>query len=906
MEQEEVQAETNRRHEELRRVREEDNEERVRQDYLAHSTQLQKYAEREREAKQLMKEAERQLEEKRQQLAVPSGFQMAYPPLWPPRATIASALPPFVASQQQQSTSVAGGVAQQGIQSPPPPPPLQQFMQPPPGAPPRLAARPPPVPPPPLAGPLPPPLLSATPAQAIQQPPTGLPPPVAAAQVVPLNVAPVPAATVPGGSAIPQPASPRPNIAQFIANLGWRNRAQVNLTAPFAAPPLRPPPMIGLGPAAVAAGSGGPPGLGVPVPPPQPLLTSGPWAPPPLLPGSGTQLPPLPMPWPQALVSPASTFLNTAATAVQSALPLSSPLADPQALQDDLLLAAIASRRPALATMLGFTQTQSSPPALSGQSLAAPQFDMFAAPLAPATAASLGYLTPGGQPVGAMDLWAGDRPVAAVSVVPPHVGAAATTATKDTAGMTAVGGLGPGALRAPGPPGDPDGDPDKKKRDKDIDNKRKGEFQISSETIQAAKGRSSRGMMKCEVERFERGTDLTIKDWINQMETYFSIGQVPPEAFVGFMMMKIVPKHLNEIKQYKDMDYLPFREKLIEVFAEPDLATAYLSALSGFSQERDETIAEYMLRLRLLVLKAHPDMPHAHRERILITSFVNGLYDRQLAASLAVVKPTSASEAQRIASEGEAVRRETRSRRTTTNVLADGASGGRAEEDDDDYGEVDDDEGEEDISAALGDARFRRGNNSYSGQRGERRKATSATKCYGCDQYGHYKADCPRLRSSGGGRQQTRAPLSGCLLCGGDHFAKNCPQLALAKRAVAETAASSKADKTDIKPVLPPRPSSSDPGAVGKKDSTMVLAASGGLARQATDTVMPAMSEESTPGTPRMQLFFVLGAVQSLPVWILADSGSVRNLDRRVAVQTVAVPTPDSRTGRRSSDWWKW
>ena len=27
-----------------------------------------------------------------------------------------------------------------------------------------------------------------------------------------------------------------------------------------------------------------------------------------------------------------------------------------------------------------------------------------------------------------------------------------------------------------------------------------------------------------------------------------------------------------------------------------------------------------------------------------------------------------------------------------------------------------------------------------------------------------------------------------------------------------------------------------------------------------------------------MQLFFVLGAVQKLPVWILADSGSLRNL----------------------------
>ena len=47
---------------------------------------------------------------------------------------------------------------------------------------------------------------------------------------------------------------------------------------------------------------------------------------------------------------------------------------------------------------------------------------------------------------------------------------------------------------------------------------------------------------------------------------------------------------------------------------------------------------------------------------------------------------------------------------------------------------------------------------------------------------------------------------------------------------------------------------------------------------QVIDPALPAMSEESTPGTPRMQLFFVLGAVQTLPVWILADCGFLRNL----------------------------
>ena len=32
--------------------------------------------------------------------------------------------------------------------------------------------------------------------------------------------------------------------------------------------------------------------------------------------------------------------------------------------------------------------------------------------------------------------------------------------------------------------------------------------------------------MKYEVERFERGIDLTIKDCINEMETYFTIGKL--------------------------------------------------------------------------------------------------------------------------------------------------------------------------------------------------------------------------------------------------------------------------------------------------------------------------------------------------------------------------------------------
>ena len=46
---------------------------------------------------------------------------------------------------------------------------------------------------------------------------------------------------------------------------------------------------------------------------------------------------------------------------------------------------------------------------------------------------------------------------------------------------------------------------------------------------------------------------------------------------------------------------------------------------------------------------------------------------------------------------------------------------------------------------------------------------------------------------------------------------------------------------------------------------------------QVIDPALAAISEESTPGTQRMQIFFILGAVQTLPVWILTDSDSVHN-----------------------------
>ena len=83
--------------------------------------------------------------------------------------------------------------------------------------------------------------------------------------------------------------------------------------------------------------------------------------------------------------------------------------------------------------------------------------------------------------------------------------------------------------------------------------------------------------------------------------------------------------------------------------------------------------------------------------------------------------------------------------------------------------------------------------------------------------------------------------------------------------------------ESDLKSTLARTSAPSVSSLVFKKDGTAIVYDTEESPVQIIDPSLP-MSDESTPGTPRMQLFFVLGAVQTLPTWILADSGSVQNL----------------------------
>ena len=93
------------------------------------------------------------------------------------------------------------------------------------------------------------------------------------------------------------------------------------------------------------------------------------------------------------------------------------------------------------------------------------------------------------------------------------------------------------------------------------------------------------------------------------------------------MLQKIAHPYFKEAVVYQDLRYLDFREKLIEVFGEPDMATMRMQDLSKASQEAGEPIGDYMNSMRLLVMRAHPDLSNKEREQILISNFQLGLRD---------------------------------------------------------------------------------------------------------------------------------------------------------------------------------------------------------------------------------------------------------------------------------------
>lgn len=94
---------------------------------------------------------------------------------------------------------------------------------------------------------------------------------------------------------------------------------------------------------------------------------------------------------------------------------------------------------------------------------------------------------------------------------------------------------------------------------------------------------------------------MLIEQLIHYMEKYFLTSQITIDKMFRMMVQKVVPKHFDDIRPYIQYEYLQFRD-LFEVFREPDTINAKLQELSRVVQYGDETIAEYMHRVLMVVI----------------------------------------------------------------------------------------------------------------------------------------------------------------------------------------------------------------------------------------------------------------------------------------------------------------
>ena len=260
--------------------------------------------------------------------------------------------------------------------------------------------------------------------------------------------------------------------------------------------------------------------------------------------------------------------------------------------------------------------------------------------------------------------------------------------------------------------------------------------------------------------------------------------------------------------------------------------------------------------------------------------------------------PHTSAEAERIALSAESMRKELKARKSTGAYVAPEVElqySGDEEEEDPEYAAELDEEEEFETALAAADSGPRRG----IGRRGPTRvgpgprgktRSFKPSVCYRCGQPGHFRSEC-KADLRGGPSRASMAPT--CGLCGENHSTNRCPQLGTASRFVRQSAAGPSASnvaKADSRADSSRQPfPANDATNIVMDDPLEVEETAQAPQLQVLDPAMPAVPG---PNTSRMRLFFVESMVQSTPMWILADSGSSRNLINEVTFNRLAFQPP--------------
>jgi len=278
-----------------------------------------------------------------------------------------------------------------------------------------------------------------------------------------------------------------------------------------------------------------------------------------------------------------------------------------------------------------------------------------------------------------------------------------------------------------------------------------------------------------------------------------------------------------------------------------------------------------MNRIRLLVIRAHRDLSHEQRERILVSNFVRGLWNKSLATYFATVNPKTAAEAKRIAGSGEAIYRARKSAQTF--MVEEQASGSSMQGDDffteqDQFEAEDGDDEVSELVAAIADLKSKfNGRGRFRGRGRGRGFSNTRRECYNCGSPDHLVFECPKpktVKPFQQPAQRSNQQSDKCGLCGAAHVTRACPHWELAKKMLKEHNDSKKAESVTA-------------FADDEDKALVVLELPEWSPVQVIDPAMPA-PEYNLSGNGRTRLFFVPAIVQNRYIHMLADSGSVRNL----------------------------
>ncbi len=140
------------------------------------------------------------------------------------------------------------------------------------------------------------------------------------------------------------------------------------------------------------------------------------------------------------------------------------------------------------------------------------------------------------------------------------------------------------------------------------------------------------------------------------MEFHFELSKTPPELWIKGILAHFDSAHFDEVRVHRKLPYSRFKKEIISMFKKPDLTHAKVQELMSLTQFEDETVEAFMNRIKELSTDAFRSLPDRELQVMEVTTFCQGLADKNAARFVAVEAKGNSAAAIRIASAAVSVK----------------------------------------------------------------------------------------------------------------------------------------------------------------------------------------------------------------------------------------------------------